>query len=585
MFKKDPQIKALSNLKNSERKKVQSQCQDQTKLSSYAFPSQVIKQTTFKTQFTTGTVYTDEAKVPIWFKEKFSDMLYPTVYTCWKWPNLLPIVLAHEYVVEEKVAKGANLMLPGTVPPFDPRCVKTQMVGIASTHSPTVVKAIGIVQLNLPEYSRVIGESGVAVEITHTWDDGLCRMFKVKIEPPEVGEAFESQNEDSEPDGSETLEQSNESDGLIGSAATNPSITPPTPAPTPTPTPTPDVDLQNVAEQLTQLQVEDVDRFFARSLYYTLTQEPKLELPLSSSSFLSNHILRNLPPVDPAHVNMKKTSWRKTAKFLKHFEREGFLKLKGKGDDLTVIGVASKESRPELVNFVPYRVGSPNTGNSESKQSQQQQTMMTAVTLYKPISSAKEFLRAADMKVDHLFTQQELKAGVDRYITQKNLVSPDNKAAVRLDDLLFSVVNRATKKENAVRTIARASIMPPILKGNFSEHFVVLKPDGSPLFKNPLKGSIPRIEIVTEMKIGRKVVTKVSNFEKFQVDAQELAELLRKKCSGSTTIGETTTSPKTLEVTVQGPHGPATIDLLNDQGIPTKWINFVNKLKKGKKRG
>ena len=183
-----------------------------------------------------------------------------------------------------------------------------------------------------------------------------------------------------------------------------------------------------------------------------------------------------------------------------------------------------------------------------------------------------------------MFSPQELKGAVDAYIASKGLVSQDNKAAVRLDDLLFSLVNRSTKKENAVRTILRAQIMPPILKGNFAEHFLVLKPDGTPLFKHPVKGDIPQIQIVTEMKIGRKVVTKVSNFEKFQVDADELAEALRKKCSGSTTIGETTTSPKTTEVTVQGPHGPAVIELLNQLAIPTKWINFVNKLKKSKKR-
>ncbi|SCU90311.1 LADA_0F03202g1_1 [Lachancea dasiensis] len=581
MFKKDPQIKALSNLKNSERKKVQAQCQSQTELSDYTFPSQVIKQTTFKSQLSAGTIYTDESNVPIWFKEKFSDLLYPTVYTCWKRPTLLPVVLAHEYVVEEKVLKGANLMLPGTVPPFDPRCRKTQLVGIASTRTPNVVKAIGIVQLNLPEYTRVIGESGVAVEITHTWEDGLCRIFKAKVEPPEAGESLESESDEQDEEESEEV-----SGAEIGEAIPKESDLPVTTTSDPTPSST-STDLENMAEQLTTLRIEDVDHLFTRSLYYTLTTDPKLEVPMSSSVFVSNHILRNLPPVDPSEVNMKKTTWRKTAKFLKHFEKEGFLKLKGKGDDLTIVGTATKDSKHELSKFEPYRVGSFGANSSGSKanaQDNSQQAMMSAITLYKPISSAKEFLRAADMRLDTLYTQQELKSGVDRYIAEKKLVSPDNKAAVRLDDLLFAVVNRAVKKENAVRTITRAQIMVPILKGNFSEHFVVLKPDGNPLFKHPLKGSIPKVEIVTEMKIGRKVVTKVSNFEKFQVDARELAEFLRKKCSGATTIGETTTAPKTLEVTVQGPHGPAAIDVLNDYGIPTKWINFVNKLKKGKKR-
>lgn len=38
-----------------------------------------------------------------------------------------------------------------------------------------------------------------------------------------------------------------------------------------------------------------------------------------------------------------------------------------------------------------------------------------------------------------------------------------------------------------------------------------------------MKGSLPHIKIITEMKIGRKVITRVSNFEVFQVDPESLA--------------------------------------------------------------
>ncbi|CAR25183.1 Tma64p [Lachancea thermotolerans CBS 6340] len=573
MFKKEPQIKALSNLKNSERKNIQSQCKEQTGSSEYAFPSQVIKQTTFKTPFTTGTVFTDQKNVPIWFKEKFSDLLYPTVFTCWSNSKLLPIVLAHEYVVEEKLLKGANLMLPGTVPPFDERCVKTRMVSVASTAAPDVVKAIGIVQINLPQYSRVIGESGVAVEIVHTFGDELCKVFKVKLQPPEGSAAILDSESEEEAD----IEDDTGVPSAPESLAAPKSLQD---------VQEPLVNVEDISEQLTELRVEDVDHFFTRSLYYSLAHDAKLETPISASNFVSNHILRNLPPIDHTQVNMKKTSWKKTAKFLKYFEKEGFLKLKGKGDDLTIIGVDRTKS--ELKNFAPYRIGggasSSEKGASSVANEKEQASVMKAVSLYRPISSTKAFLSATDLPPNQMFTQQDIKSAVDKYISAKNLVSPDNKSAVRLDDLLYDLVNRSSKKENAVRTIARAQIMAPVLKGNFSEHFLILKADGTPLFKHPVKGSIPQVQIVTEMKIGRKVVTKVSNFEKFQVDADELAEALRKKCSGSTTIGEANTSPKTLEVTVQGPHGPAVIELLNESGIPTKWINFVNKLKKNKKR-
>ncbi|SCV04387.1 LAMI_0H15720g1_1 [Lachancea mirantina] len=567
MFKKEPHIKALSNLKNSERKKLLTTCKEQVEQGDYAFPSQIVKQTTFKTPFTTGIVYTDDQNTPIWFKEKFSELLYPTVYTCWENPNLLPIVLAHEYVVEEKLLQGANLMLPGTVPPFDACCKKTALVGVASTKYPRTVKAIGIVQLDLPSFERVVGQTGVAVEIVHHFDDQLCKGMKIKLQPPDLGEMADvsTESEDEE----DFVENKNEKGAENFKHGAEPKE--------------PIAAFEDVSEQLEQLSVNEVDHFITRSLYYTLTQEPAVDLPISASNFVSNHILRNLPPVDHSQVNIKKSSWKKSSKFLKHFEKEGFLKLKGKGDDITVVG-ATKD-KTELKSFVPYRRGDPASDKGTTTTSKSDKTtMLAAHSLYKPLSNAKDFVKVTDLPPNHLFSKQDVKAAVDNYITAKKLVNPENKATIILDDLLFSMVNRATKKENAKRIVPRAQIMEPLLAHNFGEHFVVVRPDGSSLFKNSLRGSIPQIKIVTEMKIGRKVVTKVSNFDKFDIDASELASELRKKCSGSTTIGETVSSPKTPEVTVQGPHGPTAIEILNEHGIPTKWIDFTNKIKPKKKR-
>lgn len=560
MFKKDPHIKALSNLKNSERKKLLASVREQREVSDYQFPTQVVKQTTFKGQTSAGTVYTDEQNVPIWFKEKHGSLMFPTVFTCWSNPDILPVVQTHEHVVEEKLLKGADLMLPGMVPPFSSKCSKGSLVGVVSTRSPRVIKAIGIVQLDLPSYTRVIGETGVAVNIIHTFDDGLCKAFKMKLEPPEVIEDTSSKTEEREEEHVDSADE-----GKAIAATTQARM----------------VNTEDVSEQLNELSAEDIDHFLTRSLYYTLTQDDRLQLPINASNFVSNHILHNLPPVDHNQVNMKKSSWKKSAKFLKHFEKANFLKLKGKGDDLVVVGI--NKDKDELKKFVPYRIGGHGEPTQTKAKAQENSNMMQAVSLYKPISSVKEFSKAVDLPPNKIFTAQELKAALDSYILEKNLVKKDDKKMVLLDDTLFPMINRSTKKENALRTISRAQIMPPFLANNFTEHFQILKGD-VPLFKTALKGAIPEIHIVTEMKIGRKVVTKVSNFEKFQLDAETLAAELRKRCSGSTTIGETMSSPKTLEVTVQGPHGAIVIGMLNEYGIPTKWINFQNKLKNKKKR-
>lgn len=556
MFKKEPHIKALSNLKNSERKKLLQSCKEQTGASDYNFSTSIVKQTNYKGQHSDGTVYTDQNNVPIWFKEKHGELLFPTVYSCWTAPNLLPIVLTHDFVIEERLFNGANLMLAGTLPPFDERCVPAKVCGIASRTDPKVILAIGVVQLNLPSYSSVIGQPGIAVKVMHYFTDGLCQAFKIDIEPAVL--SSEPVEEEEEEEGKEKLTESPKRETFHT-----------------------EISIEDVAQVLDELSVEDVDHFFTRALYYTFTHDTGLNIPINASNFISNHILPNLPPVDQSQVNMKKTSWKKTAKFLKHFEKVGFLQLKGKGDDLVIVGV--NKNKDELKNFVPYKT-SGQTASKKNSNKDSSPGMMYSEKLYKPINLGKDFIQCSDLPPKNLYTVTELKDSVNQYITAKKLVDSKNKKMVLLDDLLFDMFYRKKKTQETPRCVSRAQIMDPFIANNFTEFYQLFKDEDTPLFKNPIRGPLPRVKIVTEMKIGRKVVTRVSHFETFKLDPEDLAANLRKLCSGSTTIGETVTSPKVAEVQVQGAHGPLIIDYLNKKGIPTKWIDFESKLKNKKKK-
>lgn len=563
MFKKPPRIKALSNLKNSERKKLLQSVKEQINQPDFTYSSNVIKQTNFIGVNAMGTVYTNEENIPIFFKEKHKDILYPTVYTTWEHPDMIPIILTHDFVIEEKIFNGANLMIAGTIPPFEPRCTIGTVCGIASRQKPDVVEAIGIVNLDLPKYKSVLGEQGIAVTVIHHFNDELFPEFKVKLTIPDSvktskGEVISQENDDSQTSNSQSDDSTSNH--------------------------TKSQNIDDIAEVLEKLTVSDVDYLMTRSLYYTVKEDSSLDLPISASNFISNHIMHNLPPVDHNEVNVKKSSWKKTAKLLKHFEKEGFLKLKGKGDDLTIVGV--NKEKEELKNFVPYKTGSE-VGVAKSKNNNLNDSssrMMFSVISYKPINLAKDFVKEVNLPSKILYTPIDIKEGVNEYIRIKNLVDNKNKKMILLDDMLFNMVYKKTKNIDLPRIVSRAAILEPILANNFTEYYQIFRDEETSLFKNPIRGIPPKIQIITEMKIGRKIVTKVSNFEVFDITPDELAADLRKLCSGSTTIGETMTSPKTAEVQVQGPHGQIVIDHLNKLGVPTKWINFENKLKKGKKR-
>lgn len=549
MFKKEPQIKALSNVKNSERKKLQLTIRDQQNVN-YQFPSLTIKQTQFKSQSDIGTIFTDENNVPLWFKTKYNELMCPTVYTCWEKFDILPIVLTHEHVIEERILQGADLMLPGMIPPFDPRCTKGKLVGVSSTKSINIIKAIGIIQLDLPSYTEVVGKTGIGVKIIHSFGDGLCKIFKVKQIPPVSN--IKEKNE-------EPVKSTANSKEIQVSSPLN--------------------NTDNVTNSK-ELTIQEVDDLFKQSLYYTLCHDNSLQLPISSSNFISNHIIANLPLLDTMHISLKKSSWNKATKFLKYWEEQGFIKLKGKGENISIISF--NKEKDELKNFKSYKTLLKQRTNINKDNSKAEIPMIQAISLYKPINNAKEFINVTGLSFEKLFTLQELKSSLDTYISSKHLMDVTNKKMVILDDLLFYMINKSMKNDPK-KIVSRPELIEKFFKNNFTEYFQLLK-DDVPLYKSPLKGNIPNVQIIIEMKIGRKIVTKVFNFDKFNIDAQELAFKLRKQCNGSTTVNETLNSPKTTEVQVQGAHGSVVINVLNNYGVPTKWINLENKLKAKKSK-
>ena len=471
----------------------------------------------------------------------------------------------------------------------------------------------------MSKYNSGSWEAGVAVEVLHHLEDGLFKAFKVTPQIPEIVYDTEehhheheeekvkedkSESVDSYSNSSKPVEQRGATETVNQAASdeldTHPVVNANTDTDAGSGTITDETQPEaSMDTNDTELTTEDVDYLIRRSLFYTILLDDRVELPISGSNFISKHIINNLPDVDHEKVNIKKSSWKKTSKFLKHFEKNGFLKLKGKDDNLTVVSL--NKNKEELKNFVVYKPGrrkptamagsSPSlttttTSSSTVSSSKKTDSTTTSVSLYKPINLGKQFVQVSNLTGGPYFTAVEIRKGLDGYIRDKNLVDSKNKSNVLMDDLLYDMVVSAKERkvQEVPRVLARAKLLEPILKQNFTEYFQLYRTDGTPMFKTPLRGAMPHVKIITEMKIGRKIVTKVSNFEIFQLTPEKLAADLRKLCSGSTTIGETMTSPKTAEVQVQGSHAKIVTQHLNKYGIPTKWIDVEDKVKPKKKK-
>lgn len=598
MFKKDPQPKPSSNIKSSERRGLLANVckeyginkEELSKETELKIVPSTIKQAIYQSvQGHKGTIYFDSDEKPVWFKTRDSP-LYPTIYTMWQVGGILPIILTNNHVIE-KLTTNANLMLPGSIPPFDPRATRGALVGIASYQTPTVVKAIGHCSLNLTQFDNVQGRQGTAVTVIHVIEDELFKLYDNDVEAPTSVEpylpsAYDSLNKTiralygEDDDGDEEEEEDDNEEEQHEASSDNPENG--------TEPPAQEEEVNDIAEQeggddsteelsesVEELLLDDIDNFFIRAFIQLVKLNPKIELPISASQLMGQYILKNLPKMDAKYCNVKRTSWKKSAKFLKALEKQKYVLLKGKGDDVSVVAITVP---PETIaNFVTHKTNEPKKGSGTTPSKKDLDKKISVVSLYKPTSKTRMVYNKLDKDFQKLYNQAELKEVINSYITVAGLVDKLKPKFVNVDEHLKSATG--IKEEQ----VTRDKIVNPFT-GSHSPHYAILKPGETTISPKLVhKGTPPKIKILTHTVLGRKKVTTVVDFEKFFIKPNTLAEDLKNKCSGSTSVGNCVHNPNLTEVMVQGPHGPTIIEYLKSKGVPISFIDFEDK-SKGKKR-
>lgn len=309
MFKKNPQPKALANIKSSERRKLYQEICTTYKLDPEDISKEmevqllpiVTKQATFKSpQGHSGTIYRDENETPTWFRPR-GGIPYPSVFILWK-ISFLPTVMTHPHVIEV-LQNGADLMLPGTIPPFDSRCTKGSVVGIVDSKNPSVIKAVGVCKLDLTGFTKVVGRTGTAVEVLHHMSDQLVELNKlINIDVPDQVEVLSdkptnaSHCEEQEKTPTVVNEEPNEQKDDASAISSQLELHM---------LEDPENEFQD--EQLPQITTDDLDHLFVRAAMQAI-KVGTIELPLSSSTFMSEHVLKNLPAMDLSLCNIRKTS-------------------------------------------------------------------------------------------------------------------------------------------------------------------------------------------------------------------------------------------------------------------------------------
>ncbi|EME47207.1 hypothetical protein DOTSEDRAFT_145652 [Dothistroma septosporum NZE10] len=642
MFKKKPAIKPLAPLRSSDRRKLADQIINDFKLDldtpaqNEQTPEQKAEATAARTsmrnfllpdnlqsaRFTTthgpelktanGTVYVgsrdgEESRI-LWFQ--IDGRMYPTVYTLWRNPDLVPL-LHTPGVVVKKLQGGADLMTPGLAggPPFPPNAKKGAIVAVASTDSPSVPIAVGVCNIDVGALDKVQGAKGHAVDNMHWARDELWTYStgsRPGQEPPEqidgwvkvleargVAQKVQEMSLDAgDEDGGISLENGNGEDHTANGH---------------------DEGLSKEAEPAIPFTQKEVDDAFRKAFFYGLyhhkTTNPHqknhgLVFPLTQSFTMSNLVQPFLPastPEQSQQLQIKKTSWKNIKRFVKSFDKEKVIKTKDQDGNETVILDIDFDD-VAIVNFKPYRLPKKETVGGISQGRGELATdkidtgddsvgqKLQVVSYYRPTSKLQPVFDAGSPN-KALFTPPEVRVLVTAYIEQQQLVQENNKRLVKLDPTLANSVfdgsGSLDKEVLAKGTVPRDALIDRILH-SMAGSYAIIRNGTDPGTTKAKSGAPPKVHITLETRSGNKTVTKVSGLEAYYINPRPLADELRKVCAGSTSVeplagAAKKTEKPVMEVLIQGPQRDALVKALEKRGVDKKWIEVLDKTK-GKKR-
>ncbi|KAL5342366.1 hypothetical protein BJX70DRAFT_356572 [Aspergillus crustosus] len=654
MFKKKPTIKNLSPLRSSDRRKIADQIIGDYKIEipsnsppessddpNPATPSQptltsirnaLLPENCLSARFTTtagpdlrevqGTVYvgshshSDGEERVLWFKidqgPGAEKRLYPTVYTLWHNPNIVPLLYTPELVMR-KLHAGADLMTPGLAndPPFPERAVKGAVIAVASLDRETVPLFVGVCEIDVSALGEVQGTKGHAVRGIHwegdelwTWSpssrpgasapeylEGWDEKVLGEVETGEIeggvgGLALENEDQDA---GQENIVQSAEEQHAEESAVEE--------------------------KEPTTKEIDNAfEKAFLYSLYKLKQENPStpnhgLSLPVSPSALIANMITPYLPIYTAQQAQfyqIKKTSWKNVKKFIKYLDKQLLVKSKDRsGQETVILDVDFNDRR--VISFTPYQLPNKNAVESTGKPSiaagkkpatttdsdpSVGQTL-TVQTLYRPTQklSPTIFPSLSSTHPDNYYKYSDVSKHLDQYIQSHDpsIVDPQNKRILTLTPFLANIIFGSSSADDR-NTLARDKTTRDMLLKRLVEdstltapHYAILKPGQTLSDVKPKAGATPKANVTLERRTGSKTVTKVSNLEIFGIIPTLLAEELQKKCASSTSVSQATGAPKgVLEVLVQGDQRKAIDTELTRRGLKSQWIDVVDKTKKKK---
>ncbi|XP_038864572.1 eukaryotic translation initiation factor 2D [Salvelinus namaycush] len=587
MFSKSFRVKSNTVIKGSDRRKLKADL-------STAFPSLSVEELSElvpnKEELNVVKIYAHKGdavtlyvlhKNPVFFE--LEKCLYPTVYTLWHYPHVLPTFTTWPPVLQ-KLAGGADLMLPGVVVPLSglPEVKKGDCcaVKVVSNRAPM---AVGTATMSSAEM-RSLGMKGRGVSVLHTYMDSLW-AFGDKSGPPSIPDVdtegveamYGEEEEDDEATEGGEEEPCPNSDGDKATDAPCPGIQ--------------ELSLADREEgehgkeegEDPRSPQEQMDALLLQCFLQALKSKvKKSELPLLTSSFLRIHMFSCCP--SGKQLDIKKSSYKKLSKFLQCMQQQHSLvrvKELSKGVE-SIVEVDWKN--PELRSFrTPKDPGieeaSVEVGGAEGEKPYHPPEI---TTLYSVSSRLEPLFQDAKKRKGTVLQPSEVRAIITDYVKRNELVDENNKNYVIINPILCDCLLEKSEYQE-VEALKWDDLFSRTLYKMQHCHQLVF-PGQPPIVK---KGHIEPIDISVASRGSNKKVTMIKNLEVYGLDPMAVSVALQHRVQASSALNPVPGSKDRVLVQIQGNQVQQVCKLLLDKyQIPGKYIQGLdNKVPKpGRKK-
>ncbi|XP_073443351.1 eukaryotic translation initiation factor 2D isoform X3 [Dendrobates tinctorius] len=577
MFAKPVKVKSNTAMKGSDRRKLRADISSSFPALSTENLSELLPP---KEELNTVKVYAHKGealtiyvhnKNPIMFE--LERNLYPTVYTLWSFPDLLPAFTTWPPVLE-KMAGGADLMLPGVVVPSTglPEVQRGSLCAVILVGSRAPV-AIGVANMSTREM-LASGMKGKGFNILHTYKDQLWAIGDRSGPPVIAPVETEAAPEPLFPHDSLTdvTETQLENLCLVEVAADAPHEGE-------------DIGVEEDREETQDSEdchlspQEAMDNLLNKCFFHALRYKvKKSDLPLLTSTFLRNHLFSCCP--EGQQVDIKKSSYKKLSRFLLVMQQRKILQVKelSKGVE-SIVEVDWKH--PDIRSFVAPVSESPASAEDMGGGVEHLYQPPEIISLYGISAKMLPLFQESGHKKGDLLTPSDVRNVVISYVKTNELAHPENKNFVTVNPVICDcLLDRF--EQNDITHLKWDDLVTRCLERMQHSHQVTFL-GCSPVIR---KGNIEPIEISVAQRASNKKVTMIRNLELYGLDPSSFASQLQQRVQASANCTPLPGAKDRVQVQIQGNQLSQIGKLLLEHfKIPRKYVHGLElSAKSGKKK-